>query len=140
MLETLQADLFVGTFTDANATLTLTNTIVSSAQDNCFFAPWGSGTVTLTADHNNVFTDGTCFPGASDAIVGDPLIGPLADNGGPTLTHALQAGSPAIDFADAAVCPATDQRGVARPQGAGCDTGSVEASSVAGGVKPAFKR
>jgi len=51
----------------------------------------------------------------------------LANNGGPTFTHALEAGSPAIDAANGAVCPAADQRGVARPQGAGCDIGSVEA-------------
>ena len=123
------ADLFVGTFGPGSATLTLTNTLVSSAGENCFVAPFGSGVVTLTVDHNNVFTDGTCSPGASDAIVGDPLIGPLADNGGPTLTHALEAGSPAIDFADGGVCPATDQRGVTRPQGAGCDTGSFESGA-----------
>ena len=53
-------------------------------------------------------------------------IGPLADNGGPTQTHALLAGSPAIDAGDDAACPAVDQRGVARPQGSHCDTGSVE--------------
>ena len=52
------------------------------------------------------------------------MLGPLADNGGPTLTHALLAGSPAIDAADTAVCPATDQRGVARD--AACDVGAFE--------------
>jgi CSLREA domain-containing protein len=56
----------------------------------------------------------------------DPKIGPLADNGGPTRTYALLAGSPAIDAASSADCPTTDQRGVARPQGAGCDIGSFE--------------
>ena len=56
----------------------------------------------------------------------DALIGPLADNGGPTWTHALQPASPAIDAADDAACPATDQRGVARPQGADCDVGAFE--------------
>ena len=55
----------------------------------------------------------------------------LADNGGPTLTHALVTGSPAIDIAPAADCAAppingVDQRGVTRPQGAGCDAGAVE--------------
>jgi hypothetical protein len=59
-------------------------------------------------------------------VVGSVGLDPLADNGGPTLTHALLAGSPAIDAADAAVCPATDQRGVARPQGSACDVGSFE--------------
>ena len=52
----------------------------------------------------------------------------LANNGGPTLTHALVPGSPALD-AVATGCPppTTDQRGVARPQGARCDIGAVEA-------------
>ena len=43
----------------------------------------------------------------------DPLLGPLADNGGPTLTHALQSGSPAIDRGDPAA-PPQDQRGYGR--------------------------
>ena len=58
--------------------------------------------------------------------VADAGLDSLANNGGPTLTHALLAGSPAIDAADNAVCPATDQRGVARPQGPGCDIGAFE--------------
>jgi CSLREA domain-containing protein len=45
----------------------------------------------------------------------DPRLAPLAINGGPTQTHALLAGSPAIDRGDNANAPATDQRGVARP-------------------------
>jgi hypothetical protein len=51
----------------------------------------------------------------------------LADNGGSTETHALLTGSPAID-AGSPDCPppATDQRGVARPQGAACDIGAFE--------------
>jgi CSLREA domain-containing protein len=56
----------------------------------------------------------------------DPKIGPLADNGGPTKTHALLLGSPAIDAASTPDCPTTDQRGVLRPQGAACDIGSYE--------------
>ncbi|HEX6106721.1 MAG TPA: choice-of-anchor Q domain-containing protein, partial [Gemmatimonadales bacterium] len=56
----------------------------------------------------------------------DPRIGALATNGGPTRTHALQTGSPAIDAASSDLCPATDQRDVSRPQGAGCDIGSFE--------------
>jgi CSLREA domain-containing protein len=56
----------------------------------------------------------------------DPRIGPLAGNGGPTQTHPLLAGSPAIDAAGAADCPGKDQRGIARPQGAACDVGSYE--------------
>jgi trimeric autotransporter adhesin len=56
----------------------------------------------------------------------DPKLGPLASNGGPTRTFALLAGSPAIDAGALADCPAKDQRGVARPRGAGCDMGSYE--------------
>jgi hypothetical protein len=47
-------------------------------------------------------------------IIGiDPLLGPLADNGGPTFTHALLPGSPAIDHGDPGA-PPTDQRGYGR--------------------------
>jgi len=56
----------------------------------------------------------------------DPKLGTLASNGGPTKTHALLAGSPALDAASGADCPAKDQRGVVRPQGTGCDIGSYE--------------
>ena len=57
----------------------------------------------------------------------NPDLGPLADNGGPTFTHALLAGSPAIDTAsDDCPPPITDQRGVTRPQGPACDIGAYE--------------
>jgi CSLREA domain-containing protein len=56
----------------------------------------------------------------------NPLLGPLGDNGGPTFTHALLMGSPAIDAGTCGYYPGTDQRGVARPQGAGCDIGAYE--------------
>ena len=59
----------------------------------------------------------------------DALLGPLADNGGPTLTHALLDGSPAIESAGslAQACLPIDQRGVSRPQGELCDIGAFEA-------------
>jgi CSLREA domain-containing protein len=62
----------------------------------------------------------------SQATPLDPRLGPLADNGGPTQTHALLLGSPAIDAASTPDCPPTDQRGVLRPQGVACDIGSYE--------------
>ncbi len=55
----------------------------------------------------------------------DPLLGPLADNGGATQTFALLPGSPAIDAGQSTGCP-PDQRGVVRPQGAACDIGAFE--------------
>jgi hypothetical protein len=56
----------------------------------------------------------------------DPKLGPLQDNGGPTLTQALRLDSPAIDSGGASGCLATDQRGVARPEGVACDIGAYE--------------
>jgi len=70
--------------------------------------------------------------GVSGNLVGvDPALASLAGNGGMTETHALLDSSPAIDAGDNAVCIAEpvsgrDQRGVERPQGAGCDTGAFE--------------
>ncbi|GIV76706.1 MAG: hypothetical protein KatS3mg050_1100 [Litorilinea sp.] len=66
----------------------------------------------------------------------DPKLGPLQDNGGPTLTHALLAGSPAIENGNNTTCPASDQRGFPRPTNAfedslaraRCDIGSFEIS------------
>lgn len=59
----------------------------------------------------------------------DALLGPLADNGGPTQTHLPLAGSPVIDVS-ASSCGAIDQRGVTRPQGTACDIGAVELSTT----------
>jgi beta-glucanase (GH16 family) len=120
------ADVFVGTFTDASATLNVASSIIASARDNCFLAPFGAGAVALNSLGHNVLTDDTCYPVGSDQLVDSAGIGPLADNGGPTATQALLPGSPAIDAVDNALCPETDQRGVARPQGAACDAGAFE--------------
>jgi hypothetical protein len=93
---------------------------------------------TIYVDNFNLFgTDNNpgvtgFIPGTSDIIPGagvmiSNILAPLADNGGPTKTHALVPGSPAIDVAPVdGDCPADDQRGVARPQGGGCDIGAFE--------------
>ena len=63
----------------------------------------------------------------------DPILGPLADNDGDTLTHALAPDSPAIDHGSClgpnGSLLTTDQRGSPRPQGLGCDMGAYEALS-----------
>lgn len=102
--------------------LALKNTIVVSNQPvNC------SGPI--TSQGHNLSTDSTCIStttGPGDLVVGDPKLGPLQNNGGPTQTMALLPYSPAIDAGDNFGCPATDQRGIARPQGKSCDIGAYE--------------
>jgi predicted outer membrane repeat protein len=53
-------------------------------------------------------------------------LGPLANNGGPTLTHMPASGNPAIDGSECVVGIAVDQRGSPRPFGSACDVGAVE--------------
>jgi beta-glucanase (GH16 family) len=118
--------IFLGSYSSFVPELTLTNTIITGNQWYACEQYASGGTVSLISGGHNLVQDDSCNPVASDLIGGDAGIGPLADNGGPTLTHALLAASPAIDTADGAVCPATDQRGIARPQGAGCDVGAYE--------------
>lgn len=67
--------------------------------------------------HNNVpsFSDSCVFGSAGDINSSNLLVGPLQDNGGPTFTHALLVGSPAIDTANNTGCPSDDQRGISRP-------------------------
>lgn len=73
----------------------------------------------------------------TDIVNTDPLLGPLAQNGGVTLTAMPGTGSPAIDTGNDADCPASDQRGVSRPQdgnqdgSAHCDIGAVEVGGPA---------
>ncbi len=76
---------------------------------------------------HNLDTDNTCnLTHPTDLPGVDPLVGPLHDNGGPTLTHALLPGSPAIDSGENRGWPRTDQRGLLRPQGAASDIGAYE--------------
>jgi hypothetical protein len=70
----------------------------------------------------NLDSDGSC-PGFT--ITAPPLLDPLTDNGGATLTHALQFDSPARNAA-AGDCPSEDQRNFFRPMGPACDLGSYE--------------
>ncbi|MFZ5820637.1 MAG: choice-of-anchor Q domain-containing protein [Chloroflexota bacterium] len=66
------------------------------------------------------------YAGGTNIFTADPLLGALGNNGGHTQTIPLTAGSSAIDKGNDAVCPATDQRDVARPQGDHCDIGALE--------------
>jgi hypothetical protein len=98
--------------------------------------------------HNGSTGGGGLVAGPTDVVptaVLSAILGPLADNGGPTQTHALLAGSPALDLAPTASCAAApingvDQRGQPRGvNGAGgssaneCDAGSFELQPPSGG-------
>ncbi|MGQ0697563.1 MAG: right-handed parallel beta-helix repeat-containing protein [Panacagrimonas sp.] len=74
------------------------------------------------------YSDASCGPAATDVVsAGDPLLGPLADNGGPTATRLPAATSPVGGLVPAAGCVAVaDQRFLPRPQGVNCDAGAVE--------------
>jgi len=112
-----------GATCNAGGTVTLYNTIVASSisGSNC----WG----TLLDSGYNLSSDssaGFYAPGSLNNT--DPILGPLGNYGGFTLTLPLLAGSPAIDGGNTATAPATDQRGHARPYGGAADIGAFESS------------
>jgi len=118
----------------AGTNLTLRNTLIAGNTTEVA-APDCGGTPT-SAGYNLVQNTTGCTlqgnaPGDRTGV--DPLLAPLADNGGRTRTHALEAGSPAIDHGNPAApgsgpdaCPAADQRGILRPRRAACDIGAFE--------------
>lgn len=118
-----------GRVTTLRATIIAGNTTSGDQLRDC----WGGDVA--SEGHNLIGVhEQSCIPvpaatdllGTAESPI-DPLLGPLAANGGPTQTMALGASSPAIDAIPAEECTSSaDQRGVARPQGAGCDIGSFE--------------
>lgn len=103
------------------STLTLSSTLLANnTTGNC------DGVV--ASNGYNLSTDTNC---ANLTKTGDKQnialpLGPLADNGGPTLTHLPLTGNPAIDAIPTPCTPNTDQRDAPRPFGTGCDIGAVE--------------
>ena len=100
-----------------NQTVKVSNTIIAGNT-----APSQPDCNSFTSLGYNLVGDSSCSFGSvtSDMTNVDPKLGPLANNGGPTLTHALMPGSGVNS------CAATDQRGVVRPQGPRCDIGAFE--------------
>jgi len=109
------------------------NILVAGNVDTGGQAPDCSGTMT-SLGHNLIqsTTGCTITLTTGDITNAAPLLGSLQANGGPTLTHALLSGSPAIDAGDSATCATADQRGGVRPvdgNGDGnaiCDIGAYE--------------
>jgi hypothetical protein len=84
------------------------------------------GGALVISQGNNISSDATGGFGVNDRQNTDARLGPLANNGGPTLTFSLLPGSPAINLAGPG--PALDQRSATRPQGPAPDIGAFEAS------------
>ncbi len=94
-------------------------------------APGGNGSGVITDLGHNLSSDSSCAfyaPGSMNNT--DPVLGPLTNNGGPTRTMALRAGSPAIDAGDSSAAPLSDQRGFPRPAGSAADIGACEYGSM----------
>jgi hypothetical protein len=89
----------------------------------------------LTSSGHNLISDSTGGSGyaPTDILDVDPMLGPLTDNGGPTLTHALLPGSPAIDAGDNTGAPEWDQRGPGFPRivNGTVDIGAFEVQGMA---------
>lgn len=101
--------------------ITLANSIVSGT---CAGSPVTTlgGNIESPGDNCGVHGTGDLFA----VPAGQLALAPLDDNGGIRLTHLPGPSSVAINAARAVHCLSTDQRGLERPIGSGCDIGSVE--------------
>lgn len=103
---------FGGSIANGNATVSIENTVLNAGNTGGNIV---NDTGTVISRGYNVSSDdaGGYLTGPGDQINTDPLLGVLQDNGGPTSTHALLPGSPAIDSGDPTFTPPPfyDQRG-----------------------------
>lgn len=106
-------------------TVTLDSSIVAdNSADN-------DADVSMTITANNSLiedTTGATITGSNNVTATDPGLGILQDNGGPTFTHAITTGSPALNVGSNSLSLANDQRGApyARDDGNGVDIGAFE--------------
>ncbi|MFO0954045.1 MAG: Ig-like domain-containing protein [Isosphaeraceae bacterium] len=114
-----------GIFARGAGTLTATTSLLANSSGGNLVIEAG---VPFVSGGHNLFSDTPAVVLQPTDLIGtDPLLGPLADNGGPTRTHALRLGSPAIDAGAPVAGITTDQRGVPRPKGKAPDIGAFEA-------------
>lgn len=108
-------------------TTTVRNSIVAGGfPDNCIAI-----LSVIASSGGNLDSGNSCgFTGPGDLVNTDAQLGALRANGGLGLTQAPRSVSPVFGLARAAFCSASDQRGIARPQGGACDSGAVEAATV----------
>ncbi|HEY4827331.1 MAG TPA: fibronectin type III domain-containing protein [Solirubrobacteraceae bacterium] len=136
--DTLSGNVRGQLMTDQGATTNVENTIIAngfSEGDGDCVAPGepddvdgATSAAAITNDLGyNIDQDNSCgLDGTGDSSNIDPMLVPIADNGGPTQTQALIQGSPALGDPATTACPTQDQRGVTRPSGM-CDIGAFEA-------------
>jgi CSLREA domain-containing protein len=105
---------------DAGGHVAIESTVFGYQPLNCTGVGSPSGGYNIDSQNSCGFIEST------DMVDTDPLLTWLAHNGAVGLSHAPASGSPAVDTGDPSTCTAVDQRSVARPQGAGCDRGSIE--------------
>src|SRR5262245_22162374 len=116
-----------------SSTVNIKSTILGNSGGNCVLLLNGA---VLNASGINLATDSSCGANLTQVTPAQLNLGPLALNSpGATETHALLPGSVAIDAASdctdfGGIPVTTDQRGVARPQGAACDIGAFEVAEV----------
>ncbi len=114
----------VGGVAAVNTFVTNNSIIANNSGGDCKTGTLINGFTNLTGDFSCRFVIGV-----GNQRNTNPLLGPLALNGSGnnTRSHALLAGSPAMERGSSnSSCPATDQRDIRRPQGAGCDVGAFE--------------
>lgn len=123
---------------DYYGTTMFSNSIIANSLNggDCYHA---GGDSAIISNGYNLDSDGSCgLTSIGDLPNTDPQLDALADNGGPTMTHALLPGNPIIDAGNCAGGIVTDQRGVPRPRGDNCDIGAYESRgftlSAAGGA------
>ena len=111
------------------ASFILANSIVAKSTGA---ADCQNGLGTISADHSLIEAGLGCVNGTNtNNLSGDPMLGPLQDNGGPTKTHSLLPGSPAIDAGSNPLYLSTDQRGSGfdREIGLASDIGAFESAN-----------
>jgi predicted outer membrane repeat protein len=114
---------------DHTATVAMRNTLFAGTGARCIGTPTSQG--------HNLSTDATCnLTQTTDKPGVNPLVGPLADNGGSTKTHALMFGSPAANAGDSASLESSDQRGKPRVQFGAADIGALEVTEPMIGTQP----
>ena len=129
------AQVVGGSIRSRTGSVIISNTILKAGASGANIFTAGG---TVTSQGYNLSSDGAggFLTATGDQINTDPKLGPLASNGGPTQTHRLLAGSPAIDKGKNLSASATDQRGFIRtvdlddaayPEAAGGDASDIGA-------------